>query len=184
MTEARIISAEQGADEVAIDRAIRPQFLKDYRGQPAVTEQLDIFIPAAKARNEALDHVLFYGPPGLGKTTLANIIARELNVNLKHTSGPVLERPGDLAAMLTSLDAGDVLLCGRNPSPESGGGRSFVSGHGRFSAGYHDRRRPGGPLDQAQPETVHAGGRNHAGRLADITAQGSLWYRAAARVLH
>jgi Holliday junction DNA helicase RuvB len=110
MSEARIISAEQGADEVAIDRAIRPQFLKDYRGQPGVTEQLDIFIPAARARKEALDHVLFYGPPGLGKTTLAHIVANEMQARLHSTSGPVLEKPGDLAALLTNLEPHDVLF--------------------------------------------------------------------------
>ncbi len=110
MSEARIISAEQGADEVAIDRAIRPQFLKDYRGQPGVTEQLDIFIPAARARQEALDHVLFYGPPGLGKTTLAHIVANEMQARLHSTSGPVLEKPGDLAALLTNLEPHDVLF--------------------------------------------------------------------------
>jgi Holliday junction DNA helicase RuvB len=110
MSEARIISAEQGADEVAIDRAIRPQYLKDYRGQPGVTEQLDIFIPAARARKEALDHVLFYGPPGLGKTTLAHIVANEMQARLHSTSGPVLEKPGDLAALLTNLEPHDVLF--------------------------------------------------------------------------
>lgn len=110
MSEARIISAEQSTDEVAIDRAIRPQYLKDYRGQPAITEQLDIFIPAARARKEALDHVLFFGPPGLGKTTLAHIVANEMQARLHSTSGPVLEKPGDLAALLTNLEAHDVLF--------------------------------------------------------------------------
>ncbi len=110
MTESRIISAEQASDEVAVDRAIRPQTLVDYRGQPAVTEQLDIFIPAARAREEALDHILFFGPPGLGKTTLAHIVANEMNAKLHSTSGPVLEKPGDLAALLTNLEAHDVIF--------------------------------------------------------------------------
>ena len=110
MAEERIIAAQQMDDEVAIDRAIRPQLLQDYRGQPAVTEQLDIFIPAAKARSEALDHLLIFGPPGLGKTTLAHIVANEMKVNLHSTSGPVLEKPGDLAALLTNLEAHDVLF--------------------------------------------------------------------------
>jgi len=106
----RIISADQTENEVAIDRAIRPQTLKEYRGQPAVNEQLEIFIPAARNRNEALDHILIFGPPGLGKTTLAHIVSNEMNVNLHSTSGPVLEKPGDLAALLTNLEAHDVLF--------------------------------------------------------------------------
>jgi Holliday junction DNA helicase RuvB len=110
MGEERIISAGQMEEEVAIDRAIRPQLLNDYRGQPAVTEQLEIFIPAAKARREALDHLLIFGPPGLGKTTLAHIVANEMKVNLHSTSGPVLEKPGDLAALLTNLEPHDVLF--------------------------------------------------------------------------
>ncbi len=89
---------------------MRPKLLADYHGQRAVTEQMDLFISAAKMRQEALDHVLVFGPPGLGKTTLANIIANELDVRILHTSGPVLERPGDLAAILTNLETNDVLF--------------------------------------------------------------------------
>lgn len=96
--------------EDATDRAIRPTSLADYIGQPDVKEQMGVFIQAARNRDEALDHTLIFGPPGLGKTTLANIIAREMGGNLRSTSGPVLERAGDLAAMLTNLEAGDVLF--------------------------------------------------------------------------
>lgn len=94
----------------ASERAIRPRSLAEYRGQPKVLEQMEIFIPAARARHEALDHVLIFGPPGLGKTTLSHIIANEMQVNLRQTSGPVLEKPGDLAALLTNLEAHDVLF--------------------------------------------------------------------------
>ncbi|MEM7207012.1 MAG: Holliday junction branch migration DNA helicase RuvB [Pseudomonadota bacterium] len=105
----RLMTGTEQGDEVH-DRALRPQSLADYRGQPTVTEQLNVFIPAARARSEALDHVLIFGPPGLGKTTLANIIAQEMSVNIRHTSGPVLEKAGDLAALLTNLEPRDVLF--------------------------------------------------------------------------
>jgi len=106
----RLISPSVNTEERAIDKAIRPRRLADYAGQPRTREQMEIFIPAAKSREEALDHVLIFGPPGLGKTTLAHIIANEMEVNIRQTSGPVLERAGDLAALLTNLEPRDVLF--------------------------------------------------------------------------
>jgi holliday junction DNA helicase RuvB len=110
VTAERITSGASSAEEEAVERAIRPRRLEEYIGQTPVKTQLEIFIRAARARGEALDHALIFGPPGLGKTTLAHIIAAELGVNMRQTSGPVLERPGDLAALLTNLQPRDVLF--------------------------------------------------------------------------
>ena len=108
--ESRIVSGMKLNEDVTADVTLRPQSLKEYIGQDKIKEKMAIFIEAAKKRGEALDHVLLYGPPGLGKTTLAHIIAQEMNVNIRITSGPAIERPGDLAALLTNLSDKDVLF--------------------------------------------------------------------------
>lgn len=110
MNEERLVTPEIVSEEQSQDRALRPKLLDDYIGQPEVCEQMDIFIQAARKRSEALDHVLIFGPPGLGKTTLSHIIANEMQVVLRQTSGPVLEKAGDLAAILTNLEPHDVLF--------------------------------------------------------------------------
>jgi Holliday junction DNA helicase RuvB len=110
MNEERLISPQSDREESSQERALRPKILKDYVGQNEVCEQMEIFIQAARNRNEALDHVLVFGPPGLGKTTLSHIIANEMQVGLRQTSGPVIEKPGDLAALLTNLEEHDVLF--------------------------------------------------------------------------
>ena len=145
---------------------------------------MDIFIQAARMRGEALDHVLIFGPPGLGKTTLAHIIANELKVNLRQTSGPVLERPGRSGGAADQPRAARRAVRRRDSSPESGGRGGPVSRHGGLAARSHDRRGARRALHQARPAAVHAGRRDHARGPLDLAAARPLRHRAAARVLH
>ena len=134
--------AEKREDD-ALEASLRPKRLAESVGQRQARENLAVFIEAARARNEALDHVLFSGPPGLGKTTLAQIVARELGVNFRSTSGPVLAKAGDLAAILTNLEAARCFVHRRDSPSQSGGRGNPVSGDGGFRTRSRDRRGPG-----------------------------------------
>ena len=179
----RLIAPEAGAQEPQQDWAIRPKSLKDYVGQPAVSEQMSLFIDAAKQRQESLDHTLIFGPPGLGKTTLANIIAVEMGVAIKSTSGPVIEKKGDLVAALTNLEAGDVLFIDEihrlSPAVEE----VLYPAMEDFQIDLTIGEGPSCALDKTRLTPFYARGGNDPNRPFDFSAEGSLRYCSALRVL-
>ena len=179
----RVISTATQRDEEVYDRAVRPKTLADYVGQPAMKAQMEIFIQAARKRGESLDHVLIFGPPGLGKTTLAHVIANELGVGFKQTSGPVLERPGDLAALLTNLQPNELLFVDEihrlSPVVEE----ILYPALEDFQLDIMIGEGPGRALDQDRPAAVHAGRRDDARGPAHLAVARSLRHRAAPRVL-
>ncbi len=183
MTEAaRLISPEKRGED--IDTTLRPQSLDEFTGQAEARANLKIFIEAAKNRGEALDHVLFVGPPGLGKTTLAQIMAKELGVNFRSTSGPVIAKAGDLAALLTNLEERDVLFIDEihrlNPAVEE----ILYPAMEDFQLDLIIGEGPAAPLGQDRPVEVHARCRHHPPRPADHTAARPFRHSGASQLLH
>jgi Holliday junction DNA helicase RuvB len=159
MTDERLTTPNRRPEDV--DAALRPKSLDEFVGQQAARENLRVFIDAARRRGDSLDHVLFFGPPGLGKTTLAQIVAREMGVGFRATSGPVIAKSGDLAALLTNLEDGDVLFIDEIHRLAPRGGDP-LSGDGRPGARPDDRRRPLGAIGADRSAALHPGGGDHA----------------------
>ena len=169
--------------ELADEARLRPRHLEEFLGQPQLTEHLEIVLEAARRREQPVDHLLFAGPPGLGKTSLAGIVAAEMGVGLRITSGPALVRAGDLAALLTDLQHGDVLVHRRDPpsAPPRRGGP--VPRHGGLPARHPHRQGPDGAFDPSRPAPVHPGGRHHPHRVAHEPAARPLRLRGTPRPL-
>ena len=180
----KIITTEETEEDKKIEGTLRPQYLKDYIGQEKIKSTLKVFIDAAKSRGEALDHVLFYGPPGLGKTTLCGIIANEMGVNLKVTSGPAIEKPGEMAAILNNLQEGDVLFVDEYPQVEPPGGGSPVSGDGRFCHRYHAWKGFIRPLDPTGSSEIYTCGSNNESGTFKQLRSGTVWCDPEAGILY
>ena len=169
----RIMTTENLEEDVRIENHLRPQLLEDYIGQAKAKEMLKIYIEAAKARGEALDHLLFYGPPGLGKTTLAGIIANEMNVNMKITSGPAIEKPGEMAAILNNLQEGDVLFVDEIHRLNRQVEEVLYPAMEDYAIDY-DRKGRFGKIDPSGSPKIHPGRGNDKGRYADSAFAGPL----------
>ncbi len=179
----RLTSGERLSDDNA-ETSLRPQSLEDFTGQAASRENLKIFVAAARTRGEALDHVLLHGPPGLGKTTLAQIVAHEMGVGFKATSGPVIQKSGDLAAILTNLQPKDVLFIDEIHRLQPAIEEILYPGHGGFPARPHHRRGAGRAHGADRSAALHPGGRHHPRWAAGHPFAGPLRHSAAPRVLH
>ena len=175
----RMIQTDITREDEKIEGSLRPQTLDDYIGQSKIKENLRVYIEAARQRGDALDHVLFYGPPGLGKTTLAGIIANEMGTHLKVTSGPAIEKPGEMAAILNNLEEGDLLFVDEIHRLN----RQVEPGYGGLLYRYHDWKRLSGPVGAIGTAEVYPGWCNHKGRSFDRSLTGSFRYDTSSGVL-
>ena len=184
MSDPRLVSAARVDDDVQYQAGLRPRTLNDYIGQDKVRENLQVSIAAARGRGEALDHVLLYGPPGLGKTTLATVIANEMGVPVRSTAGPVIERAGDLAAMLTNLEEREVLFIDEIHRMAPAIEEILYPAMEDFELDIMIGQGPERALGEGAGETLHAHRRHDQGRAADLAPACAIRHRAAAGLLH
>jgi len=170
----RLVSPQMSEEEQAQEGSLRPRRLAEYIGQEKIKENLNILLEAARKRSESVDHVLLYGPPGLGKTTLCNIIAAEMGVSLRTTSGPAIEHAGDLASILTSLQTGEVLFIDEI-HPGSSSRRTSLFGNGGFCSGCDDRQGSECSFPEALPTTLYCGWSNNSRRVANGSPARPFW---------